>query len=42
MWYKKGVGLHSYKMKEHGGSYLKVGGRFLERRVEGIGFGELG
>ena len=28
MWYIKGIGLNSYKMKGQGGSFLRVGGRF--------------
>ena len=28
MWYIKGTGLNSYKMKGQGGSYLRVGGGF--------------
>ena len=28
MWYIKGIGLNSYKMKGLGGSYLRVGGKF--------------
>ena len=28
LWYIKGIGLNSYKMKGQGGSYLREGGRF--------------
>ena len=28
MWYIKGIGLYSYKMKGKGGTYSRIGGRF--------------